>query len=128
MTIGSWRTCLLRCTLVVFPSRYEGFGIPVLEAMAAHRPIVLSDIPVFRELTEDKGAYFPPDDSEAMAALSADLLSNVDDTQKSSSLTEMERVRRLRFPSSPRRSSRFIASSLTLGAERCPAAISLRPP
>ena len=63
------------CTMVAFPSRYEGFGIPVLEAMAAQRPIVLSDIPVFRELTEDKGVYFPPDDSEAMAGVIADLLS-----------------------------------------------------
>ena len=62
------------CRRVAFPSRYEGFGIPVLEAMAAQRPIVLSDIPVFRELTEDKGIYFPPDNSEAMAGVIADLL------------------------------------------------------
>jgi glycosyltransferase involved in cell wall biosynthesis len=53
--------------IVVFPSRYEGFGIPILEAMAARRPLVLSDIPVFRELTESRGAYFPPEDSQAMA-------------------------------------------------------------
>jgi glycosyltransferase involved in cell wall biosynthesis len=60
--------------LVVFPSYYEGFGIPILEAMAAHRPLVVSDIPVFRELTEGKGAYFPPHDAAAMAATLADVL------------------------------------------------------
>ena len=60
--------------LVVFPSYYEGFGIPVLEAMAAHRPLALSDIPVFRELTADEGAFFPPHDAPAMAAILADLL------------------------------------------------------
>lgn len=55
------------CTLFVFPSSYEGFGIPILEAMAASRPIVLSDIPAFREITENQGIYFPYDDTEALA-------------------------------------------------------------
>lgn len=61
--------CLYRlCQLFVFPSSYEGFGIPILEAMAAERPMVLSDIPVFREITQDKGVYFSPDDVESMTA------------------------------------------------------------
>lgn len=60
--------------LVVFPSYYEGFGIPILEAMAARRPLVTSDIKVFRELTEDNGAYFPPHDAAAMAATLEEVL------------------------------------------------------
>jgi glycosyltransferase involved in cell wall biosynthesis len=36
--------------------------------MAAERPIVLSDTPVFQEITQDKGVYFPHDDAEEMAA------------------------------------------------------------
>ncbi|MDO9010559.1 MAG: glycosyltransferase family 1 protein [Gallionella sp.] len=55
------------CSLFVFPSSYEGFGIPILEAMAAGRPIVLSDIPVFREITQNSGVYFPHHDVELMA-------------------------------------------------------------
>lgn len=55
------------CRLFVFPSSYEGFGIPILEAMAAGQPMVLSDIPVFREITQDKGMYFPHNDEVAMA-------------------------------------------------------------
>ena len=54
-------------TLFVFPSSYEGFGIPILEAMAANCPMVLSDIPVFQEVTEGKGHYFPYNDALAMA-------------------------------------------------------------
>ncbi len=49
------------CSLFVFPSLYEGFGIPILEAMAASRPIVLSNLPVFREITQNSGVYFDPD-------------------------------------------------------------------
>ena len=55
------------CTAVVFPSAYEGFGIPILEAMATHRPAILSELPVFREITEDRGAYFPLHDPSAIA-------------------------------------------------------------
>jgi glycosyltransferase involved in cell wall biosynthesis len=54
-------------SLLVFPSLYEGFGIPLLEGMAAGVPLVMSDIPVFREITEDRGFYFPATSSEAMA-------------------------------------------------------------
>jgi len=55
------------CRLVVFPSLYEGFGIPILEAMAAHRPIVLSNLPVFNEITQGKALYFLPTDIDAIA-------------------------------------------------------------
>lgn len=55
------------CHAFVFPSTYEGFGIPILEAMAAERPMVLSGLPVFREITQSQGLYFDADDVEALA-------------------------------------------------------------
>lgn len=61
------RCAYLLCGLFVFPSSYEGFGIPILEAMAANRPMALSNLPVFEEITEGQSLYFPPDDVEAMA-------------------------------------------------------------
>jgi glycosyltransferase involved in cell wall biosynthesis len=57
------------CRLAVMPSRYEGFGIPLLEAMAARCPLVTSDIPVFREIVGGRGAYFPVEDSETAATV-----------------------------------------------------------
>lgn len=56
------------CSLFAFPSAYEGFGVPILEAMAAGCPMVLSDIAVFREITQNNALYFPHDDVEAMAS------------------------------------------------------------
>lgn len=61
------RSMYLMSSLLVFPSSYEGFGIPILEGMAAGVPIVMSDIPVFREITEGQGIYFPSKDVEGMA-------------------------------------------------------------
>ena len=45
---------------LVFPSLYEGFGIPPLEAMAHRCPVVASDIPAVREVCRDAAAYFDP--------------------------------------------------------------------
>lgn len=53
----------------VFPSLYEGFGIPPLEALANGCPTIVGDIPVLREVCADAASYFPPKDAEALAAL-----------------------------------------------------------
>ncbi len=45
---------------LVQPSLYEGFGLPVLEAMAAGVPALVSDIPIFHEVYQDGVFYFDP--------------------------------------------------------------------
>jgi glycosyltransferase involved in cell wall biosynthesis len=70
-------SCIYRlCTLFVFPSCYEGFGIPVLETMAAGCPIILSDISVFKELTQGQGVYFDHNDPESIATAIDEVLSS----------------------------------------------------
>lgn len=64
------------CELFVFPSTYEGFGIPILEAMAAGKPMALSDIPVFREITGGHSAFFSPLDPHDMARVIHQLLAS----------------------------------------------------
>ena len=51
----------------LFPSRYEGFGLPPLEAMACGTPVVGSDAASLPEVVGDAGVLVDPDDAEGMA-------------------------------------------------------------
>jgi len=52
----------------IMPSQAEGFGIPVLEAMACGVPTAVSDLPVFREVAQDASLYFNQNDKHDIAA------------------------------------------------------------
>jgi len=51
----------------IFPSKHEGFGIPVLQALACGSPTAVSDIPVLREVAGDSVLYFNQNDKRLMA-------------------------------------------------------------
>ncbi len=53
---------------LIQPSVYEGFGLPIIEAMACGCPVVASDIPVFREVTGDHALFAPPMDVASLGA------------------------------------------------------------
>lgn len=53
---------------LVSPSRYEGFNIPILDALTAGTPVAASDIDVHRELFDGACAFADPDDPSALAA------------------------------------------------------------
>lgn len=55
-------------TIVLFASKYEGLGLPVLDAVFHNKPIVASSIPVFREMTDDAFFFFDLGDVESMSA------------------------------------------------------------
>jgi glycosyltransferase involved in cell wall biosynthesis len=45
------------CKALVFPSLWEGFGLPPIEALACDRPVIVSDIPVHKEILQDAAIY-----------------------------------------------------------------------
>ncbi|MGZ4385253.1 MAG: glycosyltransferase family 4 protein [Gaiellaceae bacterium] len=63
-----------RAACLVFPSLYEGFGQPPLEAMACGCPVACSDIPVLREVCGDAARFFDPKSPEAIAEAVSELL------------------------------------------------------
>lgn len=55
-----------KASLFVFPSKYEGFGLPLIEAMSLGLPIVASDIQVFKEIGNSKISYFNVENKEML--------------------------------------------------------------
>lgn len=53
---------------LIMPSLAEGFGVPIIEALAANTPVLCSDIAVFREVAGELADYFDPFSTEAIAA------------------------------------------------------------
>jgi glycosyltransferase involved in cell wall biosynthesis len=58
----------------VFPSFYEGFGLPALEAMACGRAVVCSDASALPEVVDGAAILFDPDSIEEMGRAMADVL------------------------------------------------------
>lgn len=56
------------CSALLYPSKWEGFGIPPLEALACGRPVIASDIPVHREILGDSAFFVKLGNKDSWAA------------------------------------------------------------
>ena len=70
------------CTLFVFPSLYEGFGLPILEAMSCDAPVAASATPTAKEVLGDSDGTFDPHDPAAIASCLASVLSGPDTLER----------------------------------------------
>ena len=68
--------CYKNAKCFVFPSLYEGFGIPILEAFACNCPVVLSDIEVFREVAGNAALYVNPKSADTLTAAINSVINN----------------------------------------------------
>jgi len=55
------------CDLFVYPSTYEGWGAPGLEAASAGTPVICSNIPIFKEVFQNFPIFFPANDYKKLA-------------------------------------------------------------
>lgn len=62
------------CDLFVYPSFYEGFGLPILEAMACGRAVACSNTTAMPEVADSAGLLFDPRDTNEMARAMSDIL------------------------------------------------------
>ena len=95
--------------LLAFPSLHEGFGLPVVEAMAQETAVLCSDIPVLREVGGGAARYENPTDPEAWGAALVELLR--DDTARAE-LARAGKVRAADFAP-----ERFVANTLAVYRE-----------
>jgi glycosyltransferase involved in cell wall biosynthesis len=61
----------------IFPSLYEGFGIPILEAWACNTPVLLSNASCFPEIAGDAALYFDPNNPSSITEIINTILVNV---------------------------------------------------
>jgi glycosyltransferase involved in cell wall biosynthesis len=64
------------CSLFLYPSLRESFGMPVLEAMACGKPVIASSIPALREVAGDAAIFVDPDDASKIGEEISTLLSD----------------------------------------------------
>lgn len=65
-----------QAAVTVFPSRYEGFGLPAVEAMASGSPLVLADTSSLPEVGGDAARYFPPGDDRTLTGVLSEILAD----------------------------------------------------
>jgi glycosyltransferase involved in cell wall biosynthesis len=101
----------------VFPSHYEGFGLPIVEAFAHGTPVVASDIAAHREIGGPAALYSAPDDAEGFATCITDILA---DTERREALRRhgRERARRFTWERCAIATRRAYAAAVAEGAPR----------
>jgi glycosyltransferase involved in cell wall biosynthesis len=67
---------------LAFPSRYEGFGLPVLEAMSLGTPVLAGDAAALPEVVGDGGRLIDPDDTDAWGEAMLELLHDGDERER----------------------------------------------
>jgi glycosyltransferase involved in cell wall biosynthesis len=79
---------------LTFPSRYEGFGLPVVEAMSMGTPVLAADATALPEIVGEAGRLLDPEDPDAWSAAMLDLLADGDERAR---LSEAGRLRAQTF-------------------------------
>ncbi|HWN10797.1 MAG TPA: glycosyltransferase family 1 protein [Pyrinomonadaceae bacterium] len=76
------RALYASCGAFIYPSLYEGFGLPPLEAMACSGPVIASDIPIFRETLGEAAHFFDPESSHQLSEAIIQVTMNQDLRQR----------------------------------------------
>lgn len=77
-TDGQLNYLYQQAELFIYPSLYEGFGLPILEAFKAKCPMLLSDTECFREVAADAAVYFKPTDIDDLISSLENALFNTE--------------------------------------------------
>ena len=99
-TDAEYADALQRATALVTASRDEGFGLPIVEAMAVGTPVVISDIPIFREIGGPHALRFDQESVESFVAAVRSLEDNDEWMRRSKACAQF--ARRYSWPAAAR--------------------------
>lgn len=94
----------------IFPSTFEGFGMPVLEAMAAGIPVACSDIPPLREVAGGAALFFDPFNDDSIAA-ALERIVNDDELRARLAAAGPERARHFTWEEAAERTLRVLVEA-----------------
>ena len=100
-------------TALVFPSRYEGFGLPPLEALAAGIPVIASDIPPVREVCGEFAFYVSPGSVEQLAQRMLEVLGLSGDARYRLGMAGQAHARQFRWEKSAEITAQVLARALS---------------
>ena len=87
-TDEEYETAIRAATALVSASRDEGFGLPVVEAQALGTPVLVSDIPIFREIGGTPAGFFDPDSTASFVAAVRELEDDTEWARRSAASVE----------------------------------------
>lgn len=99
---------------LVAPSLMEGFGLPVLEAMALKCLVVASDIPAFREIAGENAIYFNPNDENDIKTKLEDVLENSEKYKMEKIAKAFEKSQQFSWEKAAEQTLNIYESSLSL--------------
>jgi glycosyltransferase involved in cell wall biosynthesis len=97
---------LASCKALIFPSLYEGFGMPVLEAMAFSKPILCSNVTSLPEVAGDCALLFDPKKPQEILGAIEQIMT---DSKLASSLVERGKVRIARWGGPEQMARQYLA-------------------
>lgn len=95
----------------IFPSIYEGFGLPPIEAMQCGCPVLASDIPVIHEVCGDAAEYFNPFDIQHIRSTIQDYLRQIGQKKPAMQLRGYSNARRFSWTDTARQIIRLASST-----------------
>ncbi len=102
--------------IFIYPSLYEGFGLPVLEAMACGKPVIASKISSLSEVVGEAGMLVEPLDTDAIASAMLFLAENPE-AKRSIAQKGLERVKEFSWEKTARETVRVYEEALKLARQ-----------
>jgi glycosyltransferase involved in cell wall biosynthesis len=119
VTDAQLKTLYAEASLLLFPSAYEGFGLPIVEAQSFGTPAICSDIPVLRAVAGKGALYFDVGNAQALADTVTSVMADIH-LRQSLSRAAIANAARFSWDATARAYEAAVDEALSARARPCP--------